>query len=57
MSGRLNSTKRPKEVSELIRTLNPDVPYREFEAARQPEALEAVLRYIYALEAQVTVEA
>lgn len=51
LSNRLASRiRRPIEVTELIRCLNPDVPYRDFEQARGVEELEAILRYIYALE-------
>lgn len=45
-----NSLKRPFEVSELIRTLNPEVPYKEFERARDVRALEEIVRYIITLE-------
>ena len=46
----MSEMKRPPEVLELIRTLNPDVPYKEFEAARGVEELHAVIAYVYELE-------
>ncbi|AKF13649.1 hypothetical protein PHIN3_386 [Sinorhizobium phage phiN3] len=48
--------KRPFEVSELIRTLDPKVPYKEFERARDVYALEEVVRYIQTLETYVKLE-
>jgi len=46
----MTEIKRPPEAAELIRTLNPEVPYKEFEAAHGVDQLNAIVAYIHELE-------
>lgn len=48
-----DASKRPQEVTNLIRTVNPKTTHRDFVSATRPESIALVLRYIFALESQI----